>query len=65
MLFYCYINFEVWSVPCLLYGFVSSVFQLMDLVALDEGVLQFSYGILAASILYHFSDEPTIVQASG
>lgn len=39
--------------------------QLMDLSVLDEGSLQFSYGVLAASILYHFGDELTTFQASG
>mgnify|MGYP001801863775 FL=1 len=39
--------------------------QLSDLVMLDEGCLAYPYGVLAASILYHFGNETTTENASG
>lgn len=39
--------------------------QLLDLCLLDIGSLQFSYGQLAAAVLYHFTDEASMLQASG
>lgn len=38
---------------------------MMDLVLLDIGSLQFTYSQLAASVLYHFSNEQSTYKASG
>lgn len=39
--------------------------QLLDLCVLDVGCLEFSYGVLAASALYHFSSSELMQRVSG
>jgi len=39
--------------------------HLIDLAVLDIGSLQYSYGVLAASALYHFTSEEAIIQCVG
>ncbi|XP_004704961.1 G1/S-specific cyclin-E1 isoform X1 [Echinops telfairi] len=39
--------------------------ELLDLCVLDVGCLEFSYGILAASALYHFSSTELVQKVSG
>ncbi|KAM5236059.1 G1/S-specific cyclin-E1 isoform 2-T2 [Ctenodactylus gundi] len=41
------------------------IMQLLDLCVLDVGCLEFPYGILAASALYHFSSSELIEKVSG
>lgn len=48
-----------------MYVSVMLLLQLMDLVMLDEGCLEFPYGILAATVLYHFGSESVMQKASG
>lgn len=39
--------------------------QLLDLCVLDVGCLEFPYGVLAASALYHFSSLELMQKVSG
>lgn len=39
--------------------------QLLDLCVLDVGCLEFPYGVLAASALYHFSSSELMQKVSG
>lgn len=45
-------------------AFCSSL-QLLDLCVLDVGCLEFSYGVLAAAALYHFSSSELMQKVSG
>ncbi|XP_045149643.1 G1/S-specific cyclin-E1 isoform X2 [Echinops telfairi] len=42
-----------------------NIMKLLDLCVLDVGCLEFSYGILAASALYHFSSTELVQKVSG
>lgn len=42
-----------------------SALQLLDLCVLDVGCLEFPYGVLAASALYHFSSSELMQKVSG
>lgn len=45
--------------------FFAQVAHLLDLSVLDIGCLHFSYSIIAASALYHFTNENTVYQCTG
>lgn len=48
-----------------LVNFLSSLSQLLDLCVLDVGCLEYTYAILAASALYHFSSCELMQRVSG
>ena len=45
--------------------FFAQIAHLLDLSMLDINCLQFNYSVIAASALYHFTNEATVFQCSG
>ncbi|KAJ7419473.1 G1/S-specific cyclin-E1 [Willisornis vidua] len=46
-------------------AYLNELYELLDLCVLDIGCLEYTYGILAASALYHFSSSELMQKVSG